>query len=332
MLKKPDTIESMGDLMDVVAAYWPSRVVLTAHELGVFTALGDEELTAKELADRIGCPERSTELLANALVGVGLLRKQEGRFANGPFAAQHLVAGRGDFLGGYLGHHEMLWERWNELSETVRAGKGAPHGGEMPAHETRAFIIAMHASSSHWSGRVADNVDLAGVRRILDIGGGSGDYSYSILKRVPEATAVIFDRPNVVPITMECAELAGVADRVETRAGDYWEDELGEGFDLAIVSNVLHGAGPDGCVTILRKAFRALASGGRVVIHDFVLQEGGTQPMWAALFSLNMLSTGSDGRSYTRAEFESFLAEAGFETTEYVQTSEDTGIVVGRKA
>ncbi|MBM3472357.1 MAG: methyltransferase domain-containing protein [Armatimonadetes bacterium] len=324
-------IESMADLMDVVAGYWASRAVLTAHELSVFTALGDEELTAEELARRVECPARSTELLANALVGLGLLRKEVGRFANGTFAAASLVRGRGDDLTGYLGHHAMLWKRWSELTESVRAGGGQPFSGEMPAEATRAFIMAMHASSSHWGEKVLAKLDLTGVRRILDIGGGSGDYSYAMLKRLPEATAVIFDLPNVVPITLECAQLAGVADRVETRAGSYWEDELGEGFDLAIVSNILHSTGPEGCVTILQKAYRALIPGGRVVIHDFILGEDGTHPRWAALFSLNMLSGGNDGRSYTREELEGFLEEAGFEEAQHTACSEDTGIVVGVK-
>ncbi len=331
MESNPGRIESMGDLMDVVAGYWSSRAILTAGEVGLFTALGDESLTGVELAERIKCPPRSTTLLANALVGLGLLTKGDGRFANGPFARSHLVHGRGAGLTGYLGHHAMLWNRWSHLTANVRAGRAEPFGGAMPPDVTRSFIMSMHASSSHWGGRLVDNLDLAGVSRILDIGGGSGDYSYALLKRLPEATAVVFDLPNVVPITMECAELAGVADRVQTRAGSYWEDELGEGFDLAIVSNILHSAGPDGCVTILGKAFRALTPGGRVVIHDFVLGEDGTTPQWAALFSLNMLNAGTEGRSYTRDELQEFAAKAGFEALEFTQCSEDTGIVVGRK-
>jgi len=325
------TIESMADLMDIVAGYWASRTVLTGHELGVFTALRGDALTAAELARSIDCPERGTELLANALVALGLLQKKGARFWNGAFAAKHLVRGRGDDLCGYLDHHANLWQRWNELTATVRAGQAGRPSGERPPEATRAFIMAMHASSSHWSGRVMEHLDLTGVRHILDVGGGSGDYSYAILKQLPEATAVIFDLPTVVPITMECAQMAGVADRVETRGGSYWEDELGEGFDLAIVSNILHSAGPQGCVTILQKAFRALVPGGRVVVHDFVLDDSATSPLWAALFSLNMLSGGSDGRSYTGSEIERFLKDAGFGDVEHQQCSGDTAIVVGRR-
>ncbi|MGQ9729830.1 MAG: methyltransferase [Candidatus Zipacnadales bacterium] len=325
-------VSNIGDLMDLVTPYWISRAVLSAHEIGLFTALGNETLTAAELARRIGCDARATELLANALCGVGLLDKRGEAYSNGPFAATHLVRGQGEDMCGYLDHHAMLWRRWSELTEAVRLGKVDRGPSEIPPDSIRAFIMAMRASSSHWSGRVADNIDLGGVRRIIDIGGGSGGYAYEILKRASEATAVIFDLPNVVPITRECAELAGVADRVETVAGSYWEDELGEGFDLAIVSNVLHSTGPEGCVTILQKAYRCLVPGGRVVVHDFVLQEDKTRPKFAALFSLNMLCAGSDGRSYTASELREFLRRAEFAETNYIQTSEDTGIVIGTKA
>jgi len=331
MGSEPNRIESTGDLMDLVAGYWSARAILTAHELNLFTVLGDDALSAEDLAARLECPPRSMGLLANALVGLGLLKKTDDRFANGPFAASHLVRGRGDDLTGYLGHHSMLWTRWSGLTATVRAGRGEPFGGEMPPEVTRAFIMAMHASSSHWGNRLVDNLDLTGITRILDVGGGSGDYAYAILRRVPEATAVIFDLPTVTPIAQECAALAGVADRVETRAGSYWDDELGEGFDLAIVSNILHSSGPEGCVTILGKACRALIPGGRAVIHDFVLGEDGTTPPWAALFSLNMLNAGNDGRSYTRDELQDFAARAGFVGSEYRQCSADTGIVVAVK-
>jgi ubiquinone/menaquinone biosynthesis C-methylase UbiE len=331
MADKADGVQSMGDLMDIVAGYWSARAVLTGHEIGLFTALGTEALAAEELAQRVACPPRAVELLANALVALGLLTKSEGRFANGAFADAHLVRGKPAELCGYLDHHLMLYRRWADLTETVRAGGGKPFDGEMPPESLRAFIMAMHASSSHWGTKLLPHLDLTGVKRIIDIGGGSGDYAYAMLKVLTEATAVIFDRPDVLPIARECAELAGVSDRVDTLGGSYWENELGEGFDLAIVSNILHSTGPDGCVTILSKAFRCLAPGGRAVVHDFILSEDATSPPWAALFSLNMLSAGNDGRSYTAGEISEFLRQAGFERSEYTQVSEDTGIVVGWK-
>jgi predicted O-methyltransferase YrrM len=316
-------------LMDMTSAYWLSRTILTAQELGVFAALDKGEATAVELAARLKCSQRGTELLANALVGLGLLEKHGEHLRNGPFARARLSPGKGDYLGGYLDHHANLWARWGELSECVRSGSGSD--GAEQARDVRAYIMGMHTTSQHWAGKVFAGMDLTGVRRVIDVGGGSGDYAYAALRQAPDAEAVIFDLPDVVQIARECAELAGVSDRVTTVAGDYHEDELGEGFDLAIVSNILHSMAPDGCVRLLEKVCRCLAPGGRCVVHDFVLNDDATAPMWAALFSLNMLTAGNPGRSYTHLEIRDFLLAAGFTDTKHVDLEGDTGVLIGHR-
>ncbi len=314
-------------LMDITSAYWLSRAVLTAQELGVFAALDKGEATATELASRLKCTQRGTELLANALVGIGLLEKHGEHFRNGAFARAHLCPGKGDYLGGYLEHHANLWERWSRLSETVQSG--TVEGRPAEPGDVRAFIMGMHTTGQYRAEEVVERLDLAGVRRIIDVGGGSGDYAYAALRKAPEAVAVIFDLPDVVPITQECAELAGMADRIETVSGNYHEDELGTDFDLAIVSNILHSLGPDGCIRLLERVFGCLTPGGRAVVHDFVLTEDATEPPWAALFSLNMLTGGSQGRSYTHVEIRDFLLSAGFEDVEHVDLPGDAGLLIG---
>jgi SAM-dependent methyltransferase len=317
-------------LMDITSAYWMSRAVLTAQELGVFSGLAKGEATAAELASRLKCTRRGTELLANALVGIGLLEKHGEHFRNAPFAEQHLCPDRGDYLGGYLEHHANLWSRWSHLSETVRGGQaeGRPTG----PGDVRSFIMGMHTTSQARVDGIVEKLDLTGIRRIIDVGGGSGDYAYAVLREAPQATAVIFDLPDVVPIARECAELAGMNERIETVAGNYREDELGTGFDLAIVSNIIHGLAPDWCIRLFEKVWRCLTPGGRAVVHDFVLNDEGTKPMWAALFSLNMLTGGSQGRSYTHVEIRDFLLSAGFEDVEHIDLPGDSGLLVGRRS
>ncbi len=324
-----DTPFDLTRLTDIVSAYWPSRAVLSGQEVGIFAALGEGPANAVELAARIGCSERGTELLANALVGLGLLEKLEGRFTNGAFAREHLAPGKPEYLGGYLEHHVAIWERWHRLTEAVRTG--TLEAAERPGGFVRALVMAMHTSSQIHAESVVDRVDLADVRRIIDIGGGSGDYAYAFLRRIPEATAVVFDLPAALPITLEYAGLVGMTERVKTQAGDYYRDELGEGFDLAIVSNILHSLDWAGCVMVLGKACRCLNPGGRVVVHDFVLTEEGTRPEWASLFSLNMLTAGSPGRSYTHLEIARMLEEAGFGGVEYVPMEGDSDILIGRR-
>lgn len=319
-------------IFELATAFQRSRAFLTAYELELFTILNDDERTSGEVAAAIGSDARATDRLMNALTALGLLEKRDGRFRNAPVTAANLVKGKPGYMAGF-GHTNHLWRTWGGLTDSVRRGGAAQlepladRGGEW----LRAFIAAMHARARLTAGDVIGLLDLDGVRRVLDVGGGSGVYAMAFVRARRGITAVVFDLPDVVPLTRGYIQSEGLAAEVETAAGDYLRDPIGTGYDLVFLSAVIHSNSPDENRLLFRKAAGALVPGGRLVVQDFLMDEDRSGPPQAALFALNMLVGTPAGDTYTESEVRAWMAEAGFENLVRLDAATGTNLVIGRR-
>ncbi|MFC1500475.1 methyltransferase [Candidatus Zixiibacteriota bacterium] len=323
---------TFGDIKAIASGFRASRILLSAYELGVFTALGEGEKSAAEVSELIGSDARATDRLMNALCAVGLLEKKGDRFLNREAAGRFLVEGKPGYLAG-LGHYVNLWDRWSTLTEAVRTGTavGRRSVGERGDEWLRSFIGAMHDRGVLQAPSLIAAIDLEGVSRVLDLGGGPGDFAMAFVRASESITAVVFDLPQVVPLTSEYIEEAGLSDRVDTVAGDFLTDDLGSGYDLIFLSAIVHSLSPDECRTLFRKCADALQPGGRVVVQDWVMSEDRTEPAEGAIFAINMLVNTRAGDSYTEAELNAWLGEAGLTDMETNKTPSGSAQVTGRK-
>ncbi|MFC1628236.1 methyltransferase [Gemmatimonadota bacterium] len=321
-----------GDIRAIASGFRASRILLSAYELGVFTALGDTEKTAEEVSELIGTDARATDRLMNALCTTGLLSKNGDRFLNREAAGSFLVRGKPGYLAG-LGHYVNLWDRWSTLSEAVRTGTVVGSGpvGDRGEEWLRSFIGAMHDRGTLQAPSSIAAVDLEGVSRVLDVGGGPGDFAMAFVRASDSITATVFDLPQVVPLTREYIEQAGLSDRIDTRAGDFLTDDLGSGYDLIFLSAIVHSLSPDECRFLIRKCTDALEPQGRFVLQDWVMSEDRTEPAEGALFAINMLVNTRAGDSYTEAELHSWLGEAGLVDIATNKTPSGSAQVTGRK-
>ena len=299
-------------IWEMARGFQASRVLLTAVELGIFPALADGPKTSGQTAAKIGADARATDRLMNALVVLGLLEKRGDGFNNGPLASESLVPGRPQYMGGALGHLLSLWRSWSTLTEAVRTGTCAPSRTSAPDVFFRPFIAAMHYNAENNAPAVMSQIDLSSVRRTLDVGGGSGAYSMAFCRAKPELQAVVFDRPEVVPLTRDYAAAAGLERRISTVEGDFTRDELPHDFDLAFLSQVLHSNSREENAALMKRVARALNPGGQIVIQEFVVDEGRTSPPQPVLFALNMLVGTEAGDTYTESEIRGWLDAAGF--------------------
>ena len=313
MSEREDAGLSFDDVAGIARAFMESRILLTALELDLFTAVAGGA-TAVQAASSRGTDPSATARLLNALVAIGLLTRKDGVYSPAPVAARFLVRGGKDDSVDSLLHQSSLWRTWSGLTEAVRAGRPVARDeiADRGADWTVAFIAAMHKGAAQRAPLVVRAVGAAGITRLLDVGGGSGAYSIAFAQASPSLSAVILDLPAVLPIAEGHVAAAGLAARVTTRAGDLRRDDLGSGFDVVLLSSICHMLSADENRDLLRRSFAALARGGRVVVSDFVLAEDRAAPRQAALFSLNMLVGTPSGDCYTEGEYAAWMREAGF--------------------
>ena len=330
MLKGKDAAGVLpDDIGEMIRGFMPSRAILTALELDLFTAIGDGS-TATQIAGKIQCAVRATEMLLNALVSLKLLQKSGDTYTNSPLAARFFVEGTPDSARMAQLHIANIWKSWSTLTEAVKAGTSvAPrtvNGSVKP------FIAAMDHNARGRARALVQAVEVNGAKRMLDLGGGSGAYSIAFAKAAPGLQAEIVDLAEVLPIAQEHIRKAGMADRITARAGDMLTVPLDAGkYDLVLLSAICHMFSPEENRQLLGRAYQALAPHGRLVISDFILEPDKTAPRFGALFALNMLVNTRAGSSYSEPEYEAWLKEAGFGETKRVRLPGPANLMIATK-
>ena len=301
-----------GRLLQVSGAYWQTCALHAAVKLGVFTALGRDRLDAAQAAERLGTQERATAMLLNALAAMELLEKNRDLYANTEAAKRFLVRDTPGYVGHMILHHHHLAPSWVQLDRAVRSGstvRDRASSGKPSVRE--AFLMGMFNNAMLQAPAVAAAVDLAGRRHLLDLGGGPGTYAIHFCQANPALKATVFDLPTTGFFAERTVARFDLSQRITFAGGDFHSDRLPQGFDAAWLSHVLHGEAPEAAAAIVRKAAQALEPGGLLMIHEFILDDTADGPLFATLFSLNMLLGTQGGQSYTDGEIRQMLAAAG---------------------
>ena len=330
MLKAKDAAGVLpDDVTELIRGFMPSRAVLTALELDVFTAVGKGG-TAQQIAAKIQTAVRGTEMLLNALVSLKLLEKRDGAYTNTPVSERFFVEGTPDSARTAQLHIANLWRRWSTLTDAVRAGTSVAPRGENGW--VTPFIAAMDHTARGRARAVVQAVEVNGGKRLLDLGGGSGAYSIAFAKAAPALQAEIVDLPEVLPITEEHVRKAGLADRISTRGGDMLTIPLESGrYDLVLLSAICHMYSPEENRQLFARAYAALAPEGRLIVSDFILEADKTAPRFGALFALNMLVGTRAGASYSEPEYEAWLKAAGFAESKRVRLPGPANLMIATK-
>ena len=320
----PDRLDQM------IRGYMPSRCLLTALELDIFTAVGDGANSA-QVGAKINANARATGMLLNALVALGLLSKSGDDYKNTHEAARFFVQGSKDNHRNGLLHTANIWHRWSTLTDAVRSGTCVQSEQEEKPEWKRNFIAGMQRNAKDRAPLMVKALGASNskVRRVLDLGGGSGAYSIAFAKASPEVRCEILDIPEGVPLTAEYVRQAGVSEQVTLRTGDMLKDDFGSGFDIVMLNAICHMFSEEQNRDIIRRAYRALAPNGRLVVQDFILNPDKTGPQQAALFSLNMLVNTDGGASYSEGEYTQWMKAAGFAEVCRVNLPGPSSLVVG---
>jgi len=302
------------ELLEMVRGFQAACVVTAAADLDLFSALSRTPTTAGRLAQTIKADPRATAVLLDALAALGLLLKR-GDVYEVPADIAELLTGDSpaNVLAG-VRHQGNCLRRWDQLARVVQTGQPARREPSIrgEAGDCESFISAMNSFSGPMVSQIVERLSPLRFQRMLDVGGASGTWTIAFLRAVPEATAVLFDLPQVIPLARQRLARAGPADRVSLVAGNFDTDELPGGADFAWLSAIAHQNSRTQNRVLFRKIYSALVPGGTLAIRDVVMDASRTQPLAGALFAVNMLVGTDGGGTFTFEEFKEDLNTAGF--------------------
>ena len=332
-------------ILQTATAFWGSKVLLTAVELGLFTALGDEKLSASQLGEMLGLHPRGTYDFFDALVALGFLDRErdgpEGKYKNTPQTAAFLNKKSPRYIGGMP---EMLNSRlfgfWNDLGIALRTGKPqneTKHGGK-PVFEAlyadqaalRQFLEAMTGFQAANFKALAEKFDFGRYTTVSDVGGALALLSRIVGAHHSQLSFTSFDLPPVVPLAQKCIREAGMQTRIKAVGGDFFNDELPKA-DVVTMGNILHDWNLEKKKVLIAKAYAALPSGGAFIAIENIIDDARRQNAFGLLMSLNMLIEFGDAFDYTGADFRAWCSEAGFTRFEIIRLAGPTSAAVAYK-
>lgn len=319
----------LSELLTALRTYQESRILLTAIELNVFTRVGGGA-TAAQAAERMGACPRATRMLLDALVSLGVLTKSGMEYSNTAMAARHLTDSAAGNLRPSLLHDSYRWHTWSNLTGRIEGAVPPERHAALDSERHRALLAMLDRKSIERAPKLLEAIGTAGVRRVLDLGGGSGAYSIAYARANEAVEAIVFELPQTAPITQEYIGRAGLEQRVRVRAGDFLSDDLGSGYDLILLFSITHLLSENENQDLLARCHHALAPGGRVAIHDHIMDASKTRPRAGAIFALNMLLATPGGGTYSGDEYGEWLRAAGFGAVERRELpGEPTGVLIG---
>ena len=324
-------------------SYGTELLTAAVAHFDVFTRLGDHPQSLEDLASALGIDHRPAVVLITALRAMGLIESREGILFASQLALDHLVPGAEFDVGNYIGLAAAA-PGVTQMVELLKSNRPLDGGGSgtafiyrdgvksaMEESDTaRHLTLALAGRAKNVAPILAAVVSLAEGALILDVGGGTGIYSYALLQQHPSARAIIFDRPEVLHVADEMAIEYGVRDRVTLLPGDMFADPLPNGADTILLSNILHDWDVPECQRLVARCSDSMRPGGRLLIHDVFLNDDLGGPLPIALYSA-ALFTLTEGRAYSAAEYRQWLALAGLETKPVVPTLVHCGLLEGVK-
>jgi O-methyltransferase domain/Dimerisation domain len=310
------TAMDFSDLSRLASGHVEARIVQTAVRLGVFDVLQRHSLRAPAVSALLQTDLRATELLLNALTALGLLQNDQGGFSVAPVSEKYLLRDSTHYLGDMILFDASLWPSWERLEEAVRTGKPVrkPDMYQGDDKETRYFIDGMDSlvKARGDAQILAEVLDWTSVETLLDVGSGPGTYPIYLCRRFPQLRATIFDLPATLRLTEGFIRDSGLRGRIQLIAGDYRADTIPGRYQAIFMSNIIHSEDCEENEHLVKKlAAGNLASGGRLIIKDHILDETRAHPPVGAIFSLLMLLTTQGGRCYAFDEVKAWMVNAG---------------------
>lgn len=312
---------SLERILELGYAFRAAKALMSAVELGVFTALADGALDGEALRQRLGLAERGARDFFDSLVALGLLHRDgPDRYANTPAADLYLDAGKDGYIGGLFANlNAREYGLWGSLTEALRTG--VPQTGfATPKHfgclysdpqRLSFFVNAMTGASLGPAKAIAAKFPWHRYESFVDIGSAQGCVPVQIALAHPHLIGGGFDLPNLAPTFDTYVTARGLSDRVRFFAGDFFVDPL-PAADVMIMGRVLHNWDLATKLTLLQKAHAALPASGALIVYERLIDDERRASTAGLLSSLNMLIMTQGGFDFTAADCMGWMRDVGF--------------------
>jgi hypothetical protein len=329
-----------GRILELGLAFWSSKTLLSAVELGVFTELANGPLTTDELRQRIGIHERAARDFFDTLVALRLLERVGDVYSNAAEADAFLVKAKPSYTGGLLEMaNSRLYGFWGNLTEGLRTGQPqneAKVGEDLfgvlysdPAR-LREFAQAMTAISMGSALAIAEKFPWQRYQTFMDIGTAQGNVPVQVARKHPHVTGGGTDLPPLEPVVTEYVAANGLSDRLRFQAHDFFTDPF-PNADVLIMGHILHDWDLTEKKMLIKKAYEALPDAGALIVYDAIIDDERRENVYGLTMSLNMLIETPGGFDYTGADCRSWMAEIGFSDSYVEPLTGGESMVVGIK-
>lgn len=337
-----------SQIMQLGMGFWPSKVLLAAVKLRLFTFLGDGVKRTSEIKDHLGLQTSTRHVCdwLDALVSLGLLQRDgimEGAsYSNTPATAMFLDRNQNTYIGGVLEMaNNRLYRFWADLEEGLLVGQpqneskhGNMHFFEELYRSPESLAQFMDAMSGFQSGNFAALVNAFGFgeyQTVADLGGADGLLCCMIAQHHPSVTCTTYDLPPVRPLAEARIKRSNLQDRVRAENIDVEKDASFPAADVITMGNVLHGYDESTKRRIIRQAYDALKAGGVFIAIESIIDDERRTNTFGMLMSLNMLIENGAGFDYSHEDFGEWAHAAGFKRTEVISLTGPTSAAVAYK-
>jgi O-methyltransferase domain/Dimerisation domain len=328
-------------ILQIGLGFWPSKVLLSAIEMGLFTELAHGPEPLDTLQGRLGLHPRAAHDFLDTLVALGFLQRHDGRYANTPATDLFLDRKKPSYIGGILEMaNHRLYPFWAHLTEALRTGKpqNEIRTGDIPMFEAlyadparlKQFLSAMSGISRGAAIAIAAKFPWSTYKTFCDVGTAQGDTASQIALAHLHLRGIGFDLPEVGPIFEEYVEALGLSQRLRFAPGSFFDAPLPQA-DVIVMGHILHDWDLDTKRMLIRKAWEALPEGGAYIVYEAIIDDDRSKNAFGLMMSLNMLIETPGGFDYTGADCQSWMRAAGFRETRVEHLTGPDSMVIGIK-
>lgn len=306
-------------IFKIISGHLLAKYLFVASRLGLFQTLGKSSLSLEQLSERISTPKRTTRILVDALLAGGLLQRQNDLYHNTPVTETFLSGESNDGLRPVLDlWDQVVYLQWTQLENALFSNQPAYGPGEFSKEQSAVFARGVSTLTAPSAKALIRAYDFRNHKRLLDLGGGTGNFSKMALREYSHLEATLFELPATAAIARQSIAKTPLEDRLEILEGDLFEAaELPHGYDTIIMANVVHLFSPEHNRQLLKKIHQSAEKGARLLLIDFWTDSSHTQPPFAALMAAEFQIYSGEGDVYSVEELNQWLHETGWSFVEH---------------